>query len=408
MNIKPALIQNLNTDQQAQTFLKPVSIDTPPYDEEWLQRLIHDNPNLIPASEIEACFDTLVPVMMEYALPSGYLDNFFVTPDGYPVLVEVKLWKNQEARRKVVAQILEYAKDFAALSYDDLNAEFIKKNPGSSGKDNPIYEAVASYAPDAPNETIFVDRISRNLREGRFLLLIVGDGIREELVNLAKYLLHHSLRYAFGLVQVKLFDLPDGNVVALPLVMAKTQTVERHVTVVSTQGDNISVTAKPPVFSERTEKTSLSTDEFYERLAAVSPQAVSWLKTVVSRLEDIPVELSVGGGDYASLIAPLSGGKSIILAKINLKNTVEFWGIPNKNRKVPAWSDLSHEYLSSLAAIVPGATVKTFESGHMDIKNADTGKPLPLEAFFGKENELVDVMRRVVTEAEDFYQKEAA
>ena len=87
--------------------LELISLDKPPYNEDWLQNLIHNNPRLVPAGEIESSFDDIIPIVRELPLPSGYLDNLYFTPDGYPVLVEVKLWKNQEARRKVVAQILE-------------------------------------------------------------------------------------------------------------------------------------------------------------------------------------------------------------------------------------------------------------------------------------------------------------
>jgi hypothetical protein len=407
MQLKPAIIQNLNSPNYTHQLLSPVSIDTPPYNEEWLQRLIQNNPDLIPASDVEACFSTLVPILMEFGLPSGSLDNFFITPDGYPVLVEVKLWKNQESRRKVVTQILEYAKDFAALTYSDLNTEYSKKNPDSRGKDNPLYDMVAAYAPDTPDEAVFVDRVSRNLREGRFLLLIVGDGIREELAALSEYLLHHSLRYAFGLVQIKLFKLPEDQFLALPSIMAKTQTIERHVTIINVQ-DNIRVTDKPAeVVSERTEKTSLSTDEFYEHLSRVSPQAATWVKDILSRMQDIPIELSVSH-DYASLIAPLSGGESLILSKITIKNKIEFWGIPNKKRKIPAWRDLSKKYLDSVSAAIPGSFVKTFESGHMDVYNANNEKLFPLEAFIGKEEQFVQAMRQVIADAEAFFQKEAA
>ncbi len=406
MQLKPAIIQNLNSPNYTHQLLSPVSIDTPPYNEEWLQRLIQNNPDLIPASDVEACFSTLVPILMEFGLPSGSLDNFFITPDGYPVLVEVKLWKNQESRRKVVTQILEYAKDFAALTYSDLNTEYSKKNPASRGKDNALYDMVAAYAPDTPSEAVFVDRVSRNLREGRFLLLIVGDGIREELAALSEYLLHHSLRYAFGLVQIKLYTLPDGQFIALPSVMAKTQTIERHVTIVNVQ-HNIRVTDKPAaVVSERTEKTFLSADEFFDRLASVSPQAVTWIKNILNRMQDIPVELSVDILS-AGLIAPLSGGETLIMTKINNKGSIEFWGIPNKKRKIAEWRDLSRKYLQAVSSVVPGSIIKTFESGHIELKD-NRGKPLSVESLIGKEEQFVQAMRQVIADAEAFFQKEAA
>lgn len=406
MSIKPAIIKNFSEQPQSHQFLAPVPIDTPPYNEEWLQCLIQSNPDLIPASEIEGCFSTLVPVLMEYALPSGFLDNFFITPDGYPVLVEVKLWKNQESRRKVVTQILEYAKDFASLKYSDLNAEYLKKNPSAYGKDNPLYEAVASYSPATLNETAFVDRVSRNLREGRFLLLIVGDGIREELAALSEYLLHHSLRYAFGLVQIKLFELPDENFIALPSLMAKTQTIERHVTIINAVSDTIKLVDQPTIVSEKTEKSSLSADEFYERLSATSPQAVRWFKDILNRMQDIPVELSIGISD-AAMIAPLSGGESIILNKINTKGVIEFWGIPNKKRKILAWNELSCKYLNRISTIVPNSFVKTFDSGHMDIKIGNN-KALTVDAFLGKEDQLVQTMRQVIADAEQYFKHEAS
>lgn len=404
MNIKPAIIKNFTEGTQSHQFLASVPIDIPPYNEEWLQQLIHKNPDLIPASDVESCFNTLVPLVMEYALPSGFLDNLFITPDGYPVLVEVKLWKNQESRRKVVTQILEYAKDFSSLKYSDLNAEYIKKNPSVRGQDNPIYEAVVAYSPDTLDETVFVDRVSRNLREGRFLLLIVGDGIREELAALSEYLLYHSLRYAFGLVQIKLFALPDENFVALPSLIAKTQTIERHVTIINTISENIKFVEQPTIVNEKTEKSSLSVDEFYDRLGIVSPTAITWFKDILNRMQDVPVELSIGISD-AALIAPLSGGESLILNKINTKGIIEFWGVPNKKRKIPAWRELSRQYLDRVAAIVPTSIVKTFESGHMDIKTANN-KPLTLDAFFGKEELLVQAMRQVIADAEQYFEHE--
>ena len=254
MNFNPAIISNLTQDNQTFSGLEAVPLDRPPYNEEWLQNLIHHHPDLVPAGEVEACFQNLVPILREFTLPSGYLDNFYVTPEGYPVLVEVKLWKNQEARRKVVAQILEYAKDFAALSYEDINREIRKQLKNEKWVENPLHEIVSGHVSTPPDETLFVDRVSRNLREGRFLLLVLGDGIREEMAALAGYLMQHSLRYAFGMVEIRLYKLPDGSHLALPRVLAKTQMIERHVTVVTTQCEGIKVTANTPVLAERVGK----------------------------------------------------------------------------------------------------------------------------------------------------------
>ena len=412
MLIRPAIISNLDNTAQSQSFLNPVPLDTPPYNEAWLQNLIQKNPDLIPAAEIEPCFTTLVPIVTEYTLPSGSLDNLFITADGYPVLVEVKLWKNQESRRKVVAQIVEYAMDFSTLTYQNINDEYVRKNPAAKNKENPLYEAVSAYAPNTPSESVFVDRVSRNIREGRFLLLILGDGIREELGKLAEHLLHHSLRYAFGLVQIKLFETPGGGFLVLPSVIGKTQTVERHVTVINTPQNNVITTPSAAnavrIVSEHEEKTSLSTDQFYESLAESIPAAVPSLKTLLKLLDDIPVELSIGTTDYATLIAPISGGGSITLLLINAKGKSELWGLPNKKRRNAEWKDIAQRYLSALSAIVPGSFVKTFDSGHMDLYNQATGKSLSFTAFIGKEEALAEAMRSAIVDARNFLQKDAA
>ena len=40
--------------------------------------------------------------------------------EGYLTLVETKLWRNPEARRTVVAQIIDYASHLSTWTYDDL------------------------------------------------------------------------------------------------------------------------------------------------------------------------------------------------------------------------------------------------------------------------------------------------
>lgn len=85
-----------------------VSAEGARYDEQWLQHLIHAHPELLPITEIEPAFEPAIAVCTELPTSRGYIDNFFVTPTGNLLFAECKLWRNPEARRQVVAQVMDY------------------------------------------------------------------------------------------------------------------------------------------------------------------------------------------------------------------------------------------------------------------------------------------------------------
>src|SRR5215472_15687572 len=106
---------------------------------------------------------------------AGAIDNFMVTPSGLPVLVECKLWRNPEARREVVGQILDYAKVLSRWSSSDLQREVSRRLKRNG---NPLLELVRTVDPKA--EAIqFKEARTANHRGERILLMIVGDGTRE-------------------------------------------------------------------------------------------------------------------------------------------------------------------------------------------------------------------------------------
>ncbi len=129
-----------------------------------------------------------VPICTELKTKAGPIGNLFVTPSGLPVLVECKLWRNPQGRCEVVAQILDYAKELSRWSSADLQREVSRR---LDRPDNPLLDLVRAAHP-ALDEARFNDALTVNLRRGRFLLLIVGDGIREGVEAIADYLLAHA------------------------------------------------------------------------------------------------------------------------------------------------------------------------------------------------------------------------
>ena len=138
-----------------------------------LQELLFRTPQALPLAAIDAAYADAVPVCKELATPSGYVDALYVNRLGRLTIAEFKLWRNPQARREVIGQILDYAKDLASWGYEDLQRE-VSKRLAKNG--NVLYDLVREHQPDV-NEAEFVDNVSRHLKRGEFLLLIIGDGI---------------------------------------------------------------------------------------------------------------------------------------------------------------------------------------------------------------------------------------
>lgn len=361
------------------------------YTEAWLQSLIQQNPALLPASAIEPAFDRLLPVCRELPCPSGYLDNLYVTPDGGLVLVECKLWRNPEARRKVIAQIMDYAKDFAAWDYDALSQAVNRANDTTA--ENPLFDIVRE-APEAPDEITFTDRVSRNLRLGRHLLLIAGDGIRENMESLAEHVQKHAgLHFTLGLVEMQLFRIPDQNgVLVIPAVITRTTNIERAV--IRLDGDGMIVSDAPTETRRGHERgQTLSEVQFFERLAENTGEGAAWLKKLLPALEAHGVSWEV----MRSLILRYSpdGEHKFSLGYIETNGCMQLgqatWELGKIGRE-----DIGMAYLENIAALVPGASVKLYDNS-LPAVMVD-GKTLRLENLTGKDTELLKVISTYIAD----------
>ncbi len=197
--------------------------------EAFIRDLVHQHPACLPIHEIDAMFSGAVSICTELNTPAGPIDVFMVTPSGLPVLVECKLWRNPEARREVVSQILDYAKELSRWSSDGLQSAVINRLK-REGK--PLLDIVRAAYPEL-DEQSFHDALSANLRRGRFLLLIVGDGIRRGVEAIAEYLqLHAGLHFSLGLVELPIYRMPNGDRLVVPRVLARTVLFTRNVVAV--------------------------------------------------------------------------------------------------------------------------------------------------------------------------------
>ena len=263
------------------------------FDESWLQTLIHRNPACLPMDQIEPGIGRLIPVCMELPLRSGAVDNLLFTPDGNVVIVEVKLWRNPEARRKVVAQALEYATTLFELNYETLEQAFRKAKFDGDTIPERLYDLVGKH--DALPEHEFVDRVNRNLAKGRIIVIIVGDGIRTDAEALVVGLqAHANFHFTFALVEMPVYkcDSADAEFIVVPHTLVKTITIPRY-TISTEEGSAILIdsglddvkSTKPSV------RTSISSDDFFEAMTKLSPTLPKELKRFLDDVDAIGVRL---------------------------------------------------------------------------------------------------------------------
>ena len=75
-----------------------------------------------------------------------------------------------------------------------------------------------------------MDNVSRHLRRGEFLLLIIGDGIREGVENIVNFVQSHSgLHFNLALVEAALYRDTANRIIVQPRILTRTEVVRRVV-----------------------------------------------------------------------------------------------------------------------------------------------------------------------------------
>jgi hypothetical protein len=271
---------------------QPLKLDHDEFNESWLQEFIFTHGEALPIAEIEPAFGPMVPVCRELGTPAGPIDILFVNSEGLLTLIECKLWNNPEARRTVLAQILDYAKELSSWSYDELERAIKRSRKGNADS---LYQLVANER-DELDERTFIDNVKRNLRRGRFLLLIVGGGIREGVERLADFLQRHAhLNFTLALVEIAIFRLPEqagGGHLVLPRVIAQTVEVERAV--IRIEEGRIVAELPADGGTGPGPRTKISEQAFYEKLAEVDESTSQELRTLLDRAKKINLNVEPG------------------------------------------------------------------------------------------------------------------
>jgi hypothetical protein len=241
-------------------------------DELTIQNLIFEHPECLPISDIDESYNPIIPVCTELNTTVGPLDILMISPNGELAIIETKLWRNPEARRVVVAQILDYAKELSNWTYEDLQRE-VNRRLGRKG--NTLYEIVKAANPDLLlPESDFVDSVSRNLSRGRFLLLIAGDGIREGAIGIAEFLSSAAhLNFTFAMVELSVFEAKGLGKLIIPKTIVRTTEIAK-MTIEIPSGMKLSISEQadvstlPAKLSEEKERESSFYRDFWKEFVS--------------------------------------------------------------------------------------------------------------------------------------------
>ncbi|MGQ9684192.1 MAG: hypothetical protein ACUVX9_16805 [Anaerolineae bacterium] len=322
------------------------------FDEAWLQGFLLAHPEAIPVGEIEPAFAPLIPVCRELPTAAGPIDLLFANHAGLLTLVECKLWKNPAARRQVVGQILDYAKELSRWSFEDLQAA-IRAARGTT--EPSLYQLVAASSEDL-DERDFVDSASRNLRRGRFLLLIVGDGIRENVERIAAYMHGHAhLNFGLALVECGIYRLPageDDGYLVQPRVVAQTVEIERAVFRI--EEGRIAASELPASDTATSEhrRTKISEQEFYEKVEIDGPTRER-LRNLLGRMQEIGVYVEPGHNSLKLKLALTGDNIGVFTVKGEFYNCGIAATTADRGRP-----DIGEAYLTELAALFPQGRVE--------------------------------------------------
>jgi hypothetical protein len=191
-----------------------------------LQKLLLESPSLIDLSEIREGTSPLVFAIGEFGLPgSGYSDIVGFTAEGNIAIIECKLAANQEIKRKVIGQILEYAAYLWKLSYEEFD-DRVKRLKGK-----PLAELMWGLLAEDWDEENFRNGITDSLAKGTFILIIVVDEINDELKRIISYL-NECSESAFSLhaLEVSRFYSGEAEIIVPHLHGLSTKPRTREIT----------------------------------------------------------------------------------------------------------------------------------------------------------------------------------
>lgn len=366
----------------------------PRFVEGLLQQLVHESPSILPVEEIEPAFSQLRSVCKELPLErrdgGKFVDNLLISPDGRICLVECKLWRNPEAVRSAVAQILDYAGEMLHLSYEEL-VSAVRRAVGRSEGD-PIADQVLGPDVDDEDRADFIDAVARSLQAGNFLLVVVGDGIRSDLQQISALLQNRAtLGFSFWLIEMAIYGAETGSgpYYVQPRTLARTEIITRTVFVGSPDNNTPQISK----VEAGTKPQTLSEHEFFADLAKIDPRYPDQVRTLFDHCRDLGCEPTLLR-KYNLYVDDPVGGR-INLGGIGRNGTVEIWGPAAHDADYG--SPIGRNYMERVLEFLPNSHIKDHGSspGSQHLRHKNTVK-IPLHEMISRSEAWIGAIQQVI------------
>ena len=240
---------------------------------------------------------------------------------------------------------------------------------------------------------LFHDAVSRNLRRGRFLTLLIarrwdtGEGVE----SMTEYLQQHAgLHQSLALVELALFEVPTGGHLAQPRVLARTTNIDRGIVTFDNEGR---ITVKPTSVATIASgtpagKMTITKELYLEKLERDLPGISERLNRFTDKLSIFGVS-SEFGNDTMILRWRPDGPRPWNLGTITSRAGYvgDLWmEYTGKRAESEGLLDAFKQFLASLAALVPGARIKETRKESAWNVAAQDGRSIRVDALLSDES----------------------
>ena len=343
--------------------LERIPLNEKHFQENWLQKIIHKNPQILPIDDIESGFAPLISLGREISTSVGYIDNLYISPNGYLTIVETKLWRNPEAKREVVGQIIDYAKELTNWNFTKLNDGVKNSSQLYNNNSKGIIELIKDFENIEEHEEYkIIDNIERNLKRGRFLLLIVGDGIRESVEEMVDFLSNTpQIQFTLGLVELQFYKNPnlEGELIAIPNLITRTREITRAIVKIE-NSTNGNVTIETDFIEEKvkpiTARTTITEDDFFEQLQQNTDyESAEFAKHILATVKEKGYFVEWRQGAFvAKILDPNGSGSKITLFVTDRKGLFYLMQSGDQLKRLGMSNDISIKKKKNTSQLVKG------------------------------------------------------